>query len=137
MIELTFDQLIAHLETIQTEIAGAQQDALEVAAAELVEHVKANLPDNETGDIIRDHLRASIDGDVVTVGVVDALVEIPGRKELFDVGQAAEDLEFGTVNSPPQSYLAAAMFQHGEVVSMGIAADVGRVLAGFPPRRRE
>jgi len=135
MIELTFDQLITRLVTFQTAIAGAQKDALEAAAAELVEKVKANLPDNETGDIIRDHLRVSIDRDAVTVGVVDALVEIPGRKELFDVGQAAEDLEFGTIGSPPQSCLAKAAFTHGAAIAMRIGADIGAALAGLPSRK--
>jgi HK97 gp10 family phage protein len=124
---------IAHLEKIQAGIEGAQKDAVEAAAAELLEEVRANLPDDETGNTIRDHLHASIDGDQVTIGVGDALIEVPGRKGLFDVGQAAEDLEFGTVNIPPASYLAGVGFRSGEKIAGQIGADVGRHLAGLPP----
>jgi hypothetical protein len=120
VIEITLEQLIARLKTIQTEISDVEKDAFQAAAEELRDEARAALDDDPDG--IGDHIEITIEGNQATIGVPAG-----------PIGDAAVVREFGDVGSPPESFLGRAAFVHGERIASGIAENVGRAMLGLPP----
>jgi hypothetical protein len=70
------------------------------------------------------------------VGVPDREVAHPYDSRTENIGEIAEDLEFGTVDMPPRSFLGRAAFVHGEGAAGVVLSVVAAAVSGLIPTKK-
>ncbi len=151
---MTFDSpgaFARHLRRIQATQREADEAALKLAGGMIRDETKDVLGHDQavqTGpfaawepllrsDILRDGIEMSSDDKRVNIGVPDREVQHPYARHPMNIGEVAEDLEFGTKHMPPRSFLGMTMFRFGEAAGALIGSVAAAWLAGLPlPTRR-
>jgi hypothetical protein len=107
----------------------------ELAERTKIERTEQGYSENEPlrrSGLLEAHIERSADAREARVGVPDLDVSHDYDSRTENIGEIAVDLEFGTWDIPPRSFLGAAAFKQGE----GAAALVGSIMsahiAGLP-----
>ncbi len=152
---MTFDSpgaFARHLRRIQAMQREADEGALKLAGGMIRDEIKGVLWHDQTVQtgpfavwgsllrpgMLRDSIDMSSDDKRANIGVLDREVQNPHVKQPVNIGEVAEDLEFGSKHMPPRWFLGMTMFRFGEAAAALIGSVAAAWLAGLPlPTRRQ
>jgi hypothetical protein len=110
-----------------------------LAARTREERAEQGYPEDEPlkrSGLLGDNIERCAEAREARVGVPDLEVSHPYDNRTENIGEIAEDQEFGTRDIPPRSFIGRAAFVHGEGAAGVVLSVVAAAVSGLTPAKK-